>query len=539
LTAWVAKTQPTLIHFIVMTLQPVLINGSLIASAGTESFQATNPSTGQFIPEQFPISPWKEVDQVIANAATAYKQLRNVSRSAIAGFLNSYAAAIEASADELVRVANMESGLPTAPRLKDVELVRTINQLRLAAKAAESASWTNPIIDTKANIRSCFQSLGPVCVFGPNNFPFAFNSIAGGDFAAAIAAGNPVIGKSNTSHPQTSLLFAKLLNDVLAKSALPKATVQMIYRTSHEDGEKLVSDPRVAATGYTGSRHAGLKLKAAADASGKPFYAELSSINPVVILPGAFAQRGAGMVDEYVSSGLMAVGQFCTNPGLLLLIDGPAADEFIQGVIAKYDEAKPGTLLTPAVCKSLQQGVSAVTAAGAMLRTGGSKVDEARVAYKNTVLETKSDAFLKQPAKFQTEMFGNAVLIVRCKDAADILAIIESLEGNLTGSIYSANDGSDEEAYQLIAPTLAEKVGRLLNDKMPTGVAVSPAMNHGGPYPATAHPNFTAVGMPTSIARFAKLTCFDAVRADRLPDILQDKNPIADLYRCIDGKWVV
>jgi NADP-dependent aldehyde dehydrogenase len=520
-----------------MSVQPILLSGKFVASNGKETFQATNPNTGEKIADQFPISTWDEIDKVIEAASDAFNQMRKLPRQAIADFLNAYADAIDANAEELVATAHQETGLPTSPRLKDVELPRTSNQLRLAAKAALSANWTHPTIDTKANIRSCYETLGPVCVFGPNNFPFAFNSIAGGDFAAAMAAGNPVIAKSNTSHPLTSAKFAKIVADVLAKSKLPAAAVQMIYRTSHQDGEKLVSDLRIAATGYTGSRHAGLKLKSVADAAGKPFYAELSSINPVLILPGALAERGAGMVDEFVTSGLMGAGQFCTNPGLLLLIDSPATTSFIDGVIAKYQAAKPSTLLTPAVCKSLEQGVSEVKNAGAKLATGGKKVDEARVAFENTVLEVGSQQFLDNPAKFQTEMFGNSVLIVRCADVASMIRVIDNLEGNLTGCIYSAKDGSDDSLYSELAPHLSPKVGRLLNDKMPTGVAVSIAMNHGGPFPATAHPNFTAVGIPASVIRFAKLTCYDAVRETRLPDILQNKNPIADLYRNVDGNW--
>ncbi len=520
-----------------MSKQPVFVGGKLVASTGSETFQATNPNSGQPNEPQFPISPWSEIEQVINNAAEAFVQLRQVSRDRIANFLNAYADAIDANAEELVAVAHSETGLPASPRLKDVELPRTSGQLRQAAKAVASASWTNPIIDTKANIRSCFQAFGPVCVFGPNNFPFAFNSIAGGDFAAAVAAGNPVIAKANTSHPHTSLVFAKLVEKALSNSGLPASTVQMIYRTSHADGEKLVSHLHVAATGYTGSRHAGLKLKSAADAAGKPFYAELSSINPVVILPGVLKERGSAMVDEYVTSGLMGAGQFCTNPGLLLLLDGADADSFVQGVIEKYKATKPSTLLSPSVCKSLKSGVESVKNAGATLCTGGNKVDEARVAFENTVLETNAENFLKAPEKFQTEMFGNSVLIVRCSNIDTLIKVIDSLEGNLTGCLYTAKDGSDDAAYAKIAPHLAQKVGRLLNDKMPTGVAVSPAMNHGGPFPATAHPNFTAVGIPTSIARFAKLTCFDAVRESRLPDILQNKNPIDGLFRLVDGKW--
>lgn len=393
-----------------------------------------------------------------------------------------------------------------------------------------------PTIDTKANIRSCYQAIGPVCVFGPNNFPFAYNSIAGGDFAAAIAAGNPVIAKANSSHPATTLRFAVLADKAVRETGMPSGLVQLIYRTSHADGERLVSDPRLAAIGYTGSRSAGLQLKSVADRVGKPFYAELSSVNPVVFLPGAFRERLDKLIDEYVTSGLMGTGQFCTNPGMLLMIDNADTTKFIEGVTAKYQSNSAGTLLSRSVETSLIKSISILKEAGAELLSGGSKVEGSRCAVANTVLKISCKQFLQDPNVFQTEAFGNAVLLVVCSDITELAQAIEHLEGNLTGSIYSDSHGSDDANYSLIAAALTQRVGRILNDKMPTGVAVSPAMNHGGPFPATGHPGFTAVGIPASLIRFAKLTCFDSVRENRIPVVLQNKNP-SGAWRLVDGNW--
>ena len=517
-------------------METVFINGSWRASRSSGTFQAINPTTGDFIPALFPVSSWDDVDEALNAAQEAFVALRSVSVEQLARFLETFADLIQADKETLVKLAHEETGLPVAPRLGDVELPRTVNQLKVAAEAARTGSWALPVIDTKANIRACYQSIGPVCVFGPNNFPFAFNSLAGGDFAAAIAAGNPVIGKANSSHPATTKRFAELASQAIEKTGMPRGLVQLIYRTSHADGERLVGDARLAAIGYTGSRSAGLALKAVADRIGKPFYAELSSVNPVVFLPGSLKERGTALVDEYVTSGLMGAGQFCTNPGMLLLVESPEAHAFVEGVVAKYQAAAPGTLLSKSVETSLGKSVELLTKAGASLLSGGAKQPGGRCAFANTVMKISGDQFLSDPHVFQTEAFGNAVLIVVCRTMDELVSSLRHLEGNLTGCIYSAKDGSDDSIYHAVADELAHRVGRLLNDKMPTGVAVSPAMNHGGPFPATGHPGFTAVGIPASMIRFAKLTCFDAVRPERLPDLLQDSNP-RKAWRNVDGVW--
>ena len=400
---------------------------------------------------------------------------------------------------------------------------------------AREGSWSQPTIDTAANIRSCFEAIGPVCVFGPNNFPFAFGSVSGGDFAAAIAAGNPVIGKANTSHPKTTQLLAQLAQQALEQTGLPPGTVQLLYRISHDDGARLVADERVAAVGYTGSRKAGLALKTAADQAGTPIYLELSSVNPVVILPGAFAERGADFVNEYLTSVLMGTGQFCTNPGLILALKGGASESFLAGVKEKFEATQPGTLLSTSVQKSLVASVGELQTAGADRLCGGELVD-GKCSVSNSLLQTTAGKFLEDPAAFQTEAFGNAALVVLGESVEELGEVIQRLEGNLTGCIYSAQNGDDDSAYDTLAPLLANRVGRLLNDKMPTGVAVSSAMNHGGPFPATGHPGFTAVGLPASMPRFAKLTCYDNVREHRLPAVLRDKNSGAT-WRFVDQAW--
>ncbi|MEZ6065110.1 MAG: aldehyde dehydrogenase (NADP(+)) [Planctomycetaceae bacterium] len=515
----------------------VLIDGQWRASVGTQTFQAINPATRGTIERQFPVSPWSEIEAAINAADAAFRQTSGWSGDRFAEFLEQYAAGIESRADLLIATANEETALPVEPRLKTAELPRTIGQLRQAAAAAREGSWRLATIDTAANIRSMLAPIGPVVVFGPNNFPFAFNSIAGGDFAAAIAAGNPVIAKGHSSHPETTRLFAEAAQHAAEATGLPAGFVQLIYRCSHEDGAKLVAHPKVGSCGYTGARHAGLYLKEAADKSGKPIYLELSSINPVCILPGALDERLTALVDEFAGSCLMGAGQFCTNPGLVLLIKGGAADQFIDQVAVKFQAATPGTLLGPGVEQSLRAGIVALQRAGAEVVVGNQPGDPQRCCHANTLLKVSGAAFLENPHGLQEEAFGNCSLCVVADDVAQCVEILNHFEGNLTGCIYSDTQGSDDAAYAAIEPVLRRKVGRLLNDKMPTGVAVSPAMNHGGPFPATGHPGFTAVGIPASLRRFAMLQCYDGVRQDRLPGELGDRNPTGKLWRSIDGAW--
>lgn len=518
-------------------LQDVWIAGRWRKADAGGSFPSENPATQEPLGATYPISAWSDVDAALTAASQAAEALVETPPAVIADFLHRYAAAIERDAEPLVAMAHAESALPVKPRLAEVELPRTTSQLREAARAALEGSWLLPTIDTKLGIRSCHVPLGPVWVFGPNNFPFAFNSIAGGDFAAAIATGNPVIAKANTSHPGTTRLLALAADEAANAAGLPVGSVQLIYRTSHADGARAVADARTAATGYTGSRAAGLALKAAADAAGKPIYLELSSINPVVILPGALRTRGDELAAEFTTSCLMGAGQFCTNPGLVLLIASPESDRFQRAVAEKFRDAPVGTLLSRGVLQSLAAGVQKLVGGGAKLLAGGTEGGGKGYSFANTLLAITGRQFLASSELFQTEAFGNASLLVLAADEAEAAEVLDALEGNLTGCIYSDRDGSDDSAYRVLAPRLRRKVGRLLNDKMPTGVAVSPAMNHGGPYPATGHPGFTAVGIPAALRRFTALACYDNVRPGRLPAALQDRNPTGSMWRLIDGAW--
>src|SRR5580692_300849 len=358
-----------------MNAEKVLIDGTWTESQGREPFQAVNPQTGQTLPGAYPISPWNEVERALQSASAAAWRVRGWPGERFATFLDAFAGRLERRAEELIAIAHAETALPVEPRLKSVELPRTINQLRQAAAAARDGSWVQATIDTKANIRSMFAPVGPVVVFGPNNFPFAFNGAAGGDFAAAVAAGNPVIAKGHTSHPGTSRLLAEEAHEAALETDLPAGFVQLIYRTSHTDGERIVSHPLLGATGYTGSRQAGLRLKQAADRTGKPIYLELSSINPVFVLPGALDERLEDLAQEFTTSCLMGTGQFCTNPGLVVLAGGPTSEAFVAAVAKRFQESPAGTMLGEGVRKNLADGVKTLVAAGAKVLAGGKPAD--------------------------------------------------------------------------------------------------------------------------------------------------------------------
>jgi NADP-dependent aldehyde dehydrogenase len=520
-----------------MSKDKILIAGEWRDAAASATFRAENPATGQSLEDQYPTSTWADCDAALSAAIDAALALRATSSQTLARFLNRYADRIEARSAQIVEMANLETALPKSPRLADVELPRTTNQLRQAASAALEGSWALPTIDTKLNIRSCYAPIGPVLVLGPNNFPLAFNGAGGGDFAAAIASGNPVIAKANPSHPGTTTLLAEEALAAVREAELHPATVQLIYKMGHDDGARMASDPRMGAVAFTGSRHGGLALKAAADKAGKPIYLEMSSINPVVILPGALAERAEKIADEFTDSCLLGSGQFCTNPGLVILLASEVTERFIAGVRQRFDARPPAPLLARGVFESLASGVARLQKAGAQLVAGGTPAPGAGSRFRNTLLRVDSDRFLADPENLQTEAFGNASLFVIARDVSAAQAVIDRLEGNLTGCIYSATTGADDSLYDALVPRLRHRVGRLLNDKMPTGVAVSPAMNHGGPYPATGHPGFTAVGIPAALRRFAMLQCFDNVRSQRLPPALQDRNPNGKMWRNIDGTW--
>jgi alpha-ketoglutaric semialdehyde dehydrogenase len=503
-------------------MNSILVGGQWRPASQVGEFEAFNPRTSEPLGEKYPISSWDDCSAALDFAQAAAEELELLPDEQIAAFLDRYAERLSDAAAAICAQAETETALPLKPRLLDVEMPRTINQLRLAAKSVREGAWRLPVVDAEAGIRSCYGSLGPAFICGPNNFPFAFNAVSGGDFAAAIAAGNPVIAKAHSAHPGTSRLLAEQAHLAVTDAGLPAATVQMLFGIAREDGLRMVSDSRLSVAAFTGGRDGGLALKQAADAVGTPIYLEMSSVNPIFFLPGAVAERGDDLPGELVGSCLLGVGQFCTSPNMFVLTRGEATDQFLEAARAQMDSAPVGALLGKGGLESLQKSVATLQEAGADVLAGARVDEQPGYRFQNTLLQTTGEQFLKTPEALQTEAFGPATLAVVVDNTEEALAVAAKIEGSLTGSIYSAADGSDDALAEQLMRVLRRKVGRLLNDKMPTGVAVSPAMNHGGPFPATGHPGFTAVGLPASIRRFAKLDCYDNVREARLPECLRD-----------------
>jgi alpha-ketoglutaric semialdehyde dehydrogenase len=522
-----------------MEVQPVLVGGVWQkAQAPLGFFAATDPAAQKSLKENYPVSSFHDIDRALQASLTAVAELRSTPPGMIADFLDAYADQIEKRRDALVQIASLETALPGEPRLRSVELPRTTDQLRQAATACRDRSWCRATIDTKNNIRSKHGPLGgPVVIFGPSNFPFAFNPAAGGDFVAAIASGNPVIAKAHPGHPGTTKIFAEIAVEALKEKRLPPGIVQLLYHFEPEDGLRLAAHPSVGATSFTGSRRAGLRIKKAADAAGKPVYLEMSSSNPVILLPGAVEERSEQIAKELFISCSLGSGQFCTKPGLVILSQSPQSDAFFRFTLAFFRQAPAGHLLSRNTLDRLRESIAGMARLGAEIVTGNKEPDGPGYRLENTLLRVSGEKFLGHPGEFQIEAFGVVSLLVLARDNEQMRKIVESLEGNLTGTIYSESHHLDDDLYGQIEPILRLKVGRLSNDKMPTGVAVSPAMNHGGPYPATGHPGFTSVGIPASLLRFTALHCYDNVRPHRLPEELQDKNPTGRMFRFLDGEW--
>jgi len=518
---------------------PILVNGAWRQASAVDHFSAFDPATELPLPGVFPVSSFQDAEAAVRAGQTAARALAGLPCGALADFLDRLAQAIIERSDDLVEIAQRETALPKEPRLRSSELPRTAGQLHQAAEAVRDGSWRQATIETRLNIRSIREPLGgPVVVFGPNNFPFAFNAAAGGDFAAALAAGNPVIAKSHPSHPGTTRMFAEIAFECLKEAGLPPASIQLLYHLRPDDGLRLVAHPGVAATAFTGSRTSGLALKRAAEEAGRPIYLEMSGLNPVFLLPEAVRERGETLAAELFASCSLGAGQFCTKPGLAVLRDDAPGAAFVAAALKHFQSPPSGYLFDRNGRAALERAVENLRRGGAELLTGGRAVAGPGFRFENTLLRISGREFLAGSRDLQREAFGTVSLLVLAESDTEILRLAESLEGTLGLTVYSgAPGGPDDSLYNRLAPVLIPKTGRLLNDKMPTGLAVVPSMVHGGPFPATGHPGFTSVGIPASLLRFTALRCYDNVRPDRLPTALGDRNPTGRMWRWIDGEW--
>lgn len=517
------------------------ISGQWIAGQtsqqGAAYFHSLNPRTGAQ-GEAFANATADEIDRAVMAAQAAFSEMRMYPAARLADLLDAIAVAIEGLGDELLAVTDFETGLGLV-RLAG-ERARTTGQLRKFAALLREGSYVEAIIDRaqperqpapRPDIRRMLVPIGPVAVFAASNFPYAF-SVAGGDTASALAAGCPVIVKAHPGHPATSDRVARAVNAAVAAQGFPPGTFSLIQGDQVEVGQALVTHPGICAVGFTGSLRAGRAIFNAAAARPVPIpvYAEMGSINPVVILPGALTARAEALADGLVASATLGTGQFCTNPGLVFVIDDRAGQQFIARFTEKMAATQPGVLLNPAVQQGLISAVAGTLARpGVSLLTGGEALPGPACGYAHTVLATTADVFRAEPA-LQAEHFGPVTLFVRCASFDDLLDTLAVLEGNLTATVHAEPDEL-EIAGRLFA-ILREKAGRLIWNGFPTGVEVVHAMQHGGPYPATTASWTTSVGM-MAIRRFLRPVAFQNWPDALLPDALKNANPLG-IWRIVD-----
>lgn len=520
-----------------------MIDGAILIGADTRQaearFTAVNPASGETLEPAFSSAGADAVAEACARAEAAFATYAATDPETRAAFLESIAEAILAIGDPLIERAMAESGLPRA-RLEG-ERGRTVGQLRLFAGVVRQGDWLDATIDPalpdraplpRPDLRRVNLAIGPVAVFGASNFPLAF-SVAGGDTASALAAGCPVVVKGHPAHPGTGELVARAIRDAVVKSGLPDGVFSYLPGETNALGSALVADPRIKAVGFTGSRGGGLALvKIAAERDEPiPVYAEMSSINPVLLFPAALAARGAALAEAYVQSLTMGAGQFCTNPGLVLAIEGPDLDAFVAAAGAALTGSAPATMLSPGIHASFEKGVDALARHDAVRTVARGKVGEGVNQAVGALFETDAASFLADRA-LGHEVFGSSSVVVRCKDAGEIATVVASLEGQLTATLHI--DPADEVLAKDLVPVIAGRVGRILVNGWPTGVEVAHAMVHGGPFPSTSDGRTTSVGS-LAIHRFLRPVCFQNLPESLLPDAIRDANPWG-IARRLDGK---
>jgi 2,5-dioxopentanoate dehydrogenase len=541
-----------------------LIDGQHRAD-GTITTRSVDPRTGEAFGPAFPDATDAEVAAAVAAASAAFPTLRRTDGAVLARLLEAIADRLEALADTLVDTAARETGLG-AVRITG-ERGRTCGQLRAFAEVARTGSHLDPRIDPadadrtppRPDLRRIQVPLGPVAVFGASNFPLAF-SVPGGDTASALAAGCPVIAKAHPSHPATSQLAGQAVVDAVAAVGLPAGTFALLHGRDPAVSRALVTAPGLAAVGFTGSQTVGRALYdlAAAREVPIPVFAEMGSLNPQVVTAGAIAERGEVLATELVGSIALGTGQFCTKPGLVFVPDSDAGRRFEQALAESAGAVEPAPLLNRSIADGLagrlaevtgQPGVE-VAAGGTVSGAPGSTVTAAPAGAADdalsapaapmaagawaapTILVTDAPTFAATPSLHE-ECFGPAAIVVRVPSLETMTALASTLDGSLTASIHAA--ASEVADLADLVDALTHRAGRVVWNQVPTGVAVTPAMQHGGPYPASTSARDTSVGT-AAIARFLRPVVYQNTPQALLPEPLRDANPTSR-WRLVDGAW--
>ncbi|MGB7190982.1 MAG: aldehyde dehydrogenase (NADP(+)) [Acidobacteriaceae bacterium] len=520
-----------------MELKGVSLIAGKSGTADGAQFRAVNPQTGESIEPQFRSSSPADVNaaaQAAQQAFATYSQLPGRER---ARFLRSIADGLDAASPELAARAQLETALPQ-PRVQG-EIKRAVNQFRMFAEVVEEGSWVAARIDTalpdrqplpRPDLRSMLRPIGPVAVFGASNFPVAF-SVAGGDTASAFAAGNPVVVKAHPAHPGASEIEARVIIASAQACGLPAGVFSLLFDSGIEVGKALVQHPAICAVGFTGSLAAGRALMDLAAQRPRPIpcFAEMSSTNPVFVLPSALRERGKQLAGGLFNSFTASAGQMCTKPGLVFLPEQPESEGFLSELRALTAASGAFTLLTPGIAASYQKSVQ-TRSSRSDIESRAAAASSGACAASATLLETRIDDFLKSP-ELSHELFGPASLVIRYEQRAAILEAAEALDGHLTATVIGSAE--DLVEYRDLIQILERKAGRIIFSGFPTGVEVAHAMVHGGPYPSTSDSRFTSVGSQ-AILRFARPVCYQGLPESALPEELHDANPLS-IQRMVNG----
>lgn len=513
--------------------------GNQLSAKGNKTYKTFNPELNQENSLEFTEASSEEIQKAVDLASKAFQEYRFISGAKKADFLNTIADEILALDDELVKMYCSETGLPEG-RAKG-ERGRTIGQLRSFANLVAEGSWVEATIDVaqpnrepmpKSDIRKMLIPLGPVVVFGASNFPLAY-STAGGDTAAALASGCPVIVKSHPMHSGTGELVASAIVKAAKKTGMPNGVFSNLNSSGIEVGQQLVANPKIKAVGFTGSIKGG---RALLDAAAKreepiPVFAEMGSINPVVILPKALENRNNEIAKTYASSITLGTGQFCTNPGLLLGIKSKALSSFVNTLSQEILEINPSCMLHPNIKKGYNTNKEKVISQENVIVTAN-YASEVQDNYANqAIVSVSGKSFLENPT-LHLEVFGPFSMVVECEDEIELEQAIANLEGQLTGTVIS--DENEIDNYKSIIAALQNRVGRIIFNGVPTGVEVCESMVHGGPYPASTDSRFTAVGI-SSIKRWVRPFSYQDWPNNLLPKELQNENPNS-IFRTVEGE---
>ncbi|MCX5785161.1 MAG: aldehyde dehydrogenase (NADP(+)) [Elusimicrobia bacterium] len=518
------------------------IIGGEYCGAGGKKFRGVNPADGGKLEPAFCEAGATEVNRALELADKAFEILQTVPVKTIAALLERIADGLEAEGGRIIARAHLETALPVE-RLRS-ELARTAGQARAFAALALGGSWAQARIDhalpgrkplPKPDIRTVCVGVGPVVVFGASNFPLAI-SVAGTDTVAAFAARCPVVAKGHPAHPGTCELVSRVITEAVAWAKLPPGMFSLLQSSGYEAGLALVKHPLTAVAAFTGSLRGGRALfdAAAARPDPIPVYAEMGSVNPVFILPGAAATRAEEIADGFVRSLNTGVGQFCTNPGMVLAVDRPAFDKFLAAVCKNASCVPPAPMLHDGIQKAYDRGTERLASIPGVKLAGtaaGTPLGDGPEMAACKIFTADAGLIQKRPELFE-EVFGPATVIYRCKNTAQMLDIARGMPGSLTATIH----GTERELlkYGELVRVLQRKAGRILFNGYPTGLEPCASLHHGGPYPAATHSFFTSVGT-AAIYRYVRPVCFQGFPDAALPEELQEANP-RRVRRLVDGE---